>query len=408
MKQEIINLWKDKEMRYMFIYILSVRRHFIPLLSIFFLTLPDTNLNQLGIFTAIGYIGWILFELPSGYISDTIGHKKTLLISRWGMIIWLLLLVLWWSIFKEHSFWFFSWAAIFMNVGFAFNSWTLPAFFYEILEMRWEQDTFTKAFTRMKWTVSLIAVFFLVLLPLTTQIHMLFPFILNIGFDIIGVIALLKLPNPRDSKKVVQGESEGILQIIKWFSQLWFIPFAAFVWLIGWIMHWKHAFDTVYLESIGLPIMFIGTLMWLSRFLWFILSRRIHLLTEYCSMKQILFYEILLYSGWLLIITLTQNIFITLIIFALMTASKQCLHTIHTQYKFEKYLKNPKYKATISSFSAQIENIIAVWLTFLLWVLIGAYWFSISYLFLSILMFITLSVSYYFIFKKPSHEKTNI
>lgn len=36
-----------------FLYLLSQRRNFIPILSIYYLTLPDTTANQIGIFTGL-------------------------------------------------------------------------------------------------------------------------------------------------------------------------------------------------------------------------------------------------------------------------------------------------------------------------------------------------------------------
>ncbi len=53
-------------------YLLSQRRNFIPILSIYYLTLPDTTANQIGVFTALGYLFSFILEIPSGYISDRV------------------------------------------------------------------------------------------------------------------------------------------------------------------------------------------------------------------------------------------------------------------------------------------------------------------------------------------------
>lgn len=75
------NLWKY------FLFELSQRRHFIPILSIFFLTLPNTTANQIGIYSGIGFIVSFFLEIPSGYVADMFGHKKTLVLSKILMII---------------------------------------------------------------------------------------------------------------------------------------------------------------------------------------------------------------------------------------------------------------------------------------------------------------------------------
>jgi hypothetical protein len=36
-----------------FLYLISQRRNFIPILSIYYLMLPDTTANQIGVFTAL-------------------------------------------------------------------------------------------------------------------------------------------------------------------------------------------------------------------------------------------------------------------------------------------------------------------------------------------------------------------
>jgi hypothetical protein len=58
------NLWKY------FLIQFTIRRNFIPILSVYFLTLPDTRANQIGLFTGIGYTAALLMQMPSGYIAD--------------------------------------------------------------------------------------------------------------------------------------------------------------------------------------------------------------------------------------------------------------------------------------------------------------------------------------------------
>lgn len=403
MKQKITTFFKDKDLLYIFVYKLSVRRHYIPILSIFYLSLDNTTLNQIGIFSAIWMLMWMLLEIPSGYISDTIGHKKTLYLSRFSMIISLWCFILWGSILWDHSFVLFILGMVFMNFGFAFNSGTLEAYFYEILESRGEEKQFSKVSSRMNGNVSLVAVLFLITLPFTLKIHALFPFLINIVFDIIWIVALLRLPDPRDSKKVMTWETQGFLSMFRDSIKLWFLPFALFIGLIGWIMHGKHAFDTVYLENLWLAAVFIGFLMWTSRVLRFLFSRRIHLLEEYFSMKDILTFQVVLYSVWLSLVAYTQSFIVWLICLAIMTAFQHSIWSIHTKYIFNNYLKNPKYKATINSVKSQIINLIWVVVSFALGIIMEKS-FQTWYSFLSVIMFVWLAVCYYFIFRQKNNE----
>jgi MFS family permease len=395
MKQKFLDFIKDKEIFYMFLYKLSVRRHFIPILSIYYITLPNTTLNQIWIFTWIWYIFWMLLEVPSGYVSDTIGHKKTLFLSRIFMILSLMFFILGWTIFRNLWFILFTLWTVFMNIWFSFNSGTITAFFYEIIEKRWDENKFTKINSRLNWIVSLSAVFFLILLPFTLKINELFPFVLNMIFDFIWIIALLKLPDPRDSKKIIIWKNQKFRLLLKDSINLWFLPFMIFIWLIWGVSLWKHWFDTVYLEFLWLLPIYIGFLMWISRLFRFILSIKIHKIEKKFKMKQILLFQIFLFSWWLLIISYTNNYFIVLIILAFLLAFKHSIGSINTRFIYKNYLKNTKYKATISSVNSFIWYTIWVFISFILWYIMQ-YSFKLWYLVLWIFLFISLSISYHF------------
>ena len=48
-KRLAANTWKY------FVFLLSQRRHYIPILSIYFLTLPSTTAKQIGLYSGIGH-----------------------------------------------------------------------------------------------------------------------------------------------------------------------------------------------------------------------------------------------------------------------------------------------------------------------------------------------------------------
>ena len=58
------------------------RRNFIPILSVYFLTLSNTHANQIGIYMGIGYVAAMIMQMPSGYIADHYGQKSALIISK--------------------------------------------------------------------------------------------------------------------------------------------------------------------------------------------------------------------------------------------------------------------------------------------------------------------------------------
>ena len=66
------NLWK------LFLMELTTRRNYIPILALYFLTLPNATAQQIGLYTGISWLAGFILEIPSGYLSDIFGHKKTL------------------------------------------------------------------------------------------------------------------------------------------------------------------------------------------------------------------------------------------------------------------------------------------------------------------------------------------
>ena len=69
-----------------FLIILTNRRNYIPILALYFLSLPNTTVQQIGLYIGIGWIVGFLFEIPSGYVSDKIGHKTALIIAKFSML----------------------------------------------------------------------------------------------------------------------------------------------------------------------------------------------------------------------------------------------------------------------------------------------------------------------------------
>jgi MFS family permease len=79
----------ERNLKLFYPFILSQRRLFYALIGIYFLMLPGMSdkVHMLGWFMTAGAAASFLFEIPSGYISDLFGHKKTLLLSKVLMII---------------------------------------------------------------------------------------------------------------------------------------------------------------------------------------------------------------------------------------------------------------------------------------------------------------------------------
>lgn len=106
-------------------------------MPVFFLYFSEYfTLNQVLILEAIYYASVFALEIPSGYFSDTIGRKPTLLISSLALVLAYLLF------FFAGSFEAFALAQFFLAAGISFNSGTDVSFHYDTLDSLGRTETF--------------------------------------------------------------------------------------------------------------------------------------------------------------------------------------------------------------------------------------------------------------------------
>jgi len=97
-------------------------------LPVFFLYLSSrVSLEEVLLLEGIYYLGVVVLEVPSGYFSDRVGRRPTLLISTCGTMLAAVLFA------GSSSFWPFALAQILLAVGMAFNSGTDTSLLYDSL-----------------------------------------------------------------------------------------------------------------------------------------------------------------------------------------------------------------------------------------------------------------------------------
>ena len=75
------NIWKFT------VHKMTIMRMYMPILAIYLLTLDNTTTETVGTFLLVASIGSVFFEIPSGYISDKIGHKNALVLARISLLL---------------------------------------------------------------------------------------------------------------------------------------------------------------------------------------------------------------------------------------------------------------------------------------------------------------------------------
>ena len=108
-------------------------------MPIFFLYFSEhMSLERVLQLEAIYYVVVVLLEVPSGYFSDVVGRKTTLLISASALIVAYVLFVI------DTSFVMFVAAQVFLAVGISFNSGTDTSFHYDSLASLGREQEFAR------------------------------------------------------------------------------------------------------------------------------------------------------------------------------------------------------------------------------------------------------------------------
>ena len=375
------NIWK------FFIFNLTQRRHYVAILSIFFLTLPDTTAKQIGIYSLAGYLASFILEIPSGYLSDRIGHKKILVLSK----ILLLFSIL--SFIYATSLIYFIIGSVLFASSAAFESGTTSAFMHNtFIELKREKE-YVKIMSKISANASLVAAFLILILPFTTKISIVFPLKINFVLDVIGLFVALSFVSPKEK---ITAQNEEPLPLKNLFKKLYgtgFYLMSVFLGIITGFVLAVSPYNGVYLQSLGFPVIFIGVLVSFSRVFMFFFGHFSHVIEKKIGAKDLIFYEIFFFTTLCLLISLYNNPYLVGLMIVILIGYYHARKMLMTGYFLDNFCVNDKLKATMLSINAQIESVFqAIAMLFLMFLM--NYSYKIGYFFAGVMLFVSLSLIY--------------
>lgn len=374
-----------RNLLYFFFFQLSQRRHFIPILSIYFLSLPNTTAQQIGFYTGIGYLASFLLEIPSSYFADVVGHKKTMVLAKVLMILSMLCFIF------ANGFILFVLGSIFLSASFAFTSGTDAAFMHNTLVAIRRGKDYTKVMSKNSANVSFISAILIILLPFTTKWNLVMPLKINLILDIVGLFAVIMLTSPPKKKEVK--EYESTFKTLKSSINSRFIPIVLFTGLVGGFIAGDVGFRSPYLESLGYPIILLGLVMGISRFIWFGIGHYAHFLKDRVGVRRLLQLEIIFFPLMYLLIVLFNNPFLVGAVFSISIGYFWGRRRIIEHYILDNCVKNGRYKATILSTAHQIQTIYKIVVAFLIGFIMNIS-YKMGFAVLGITLFIALVILY--------------
>lgn len=379
-----------------FVLLFTNRRNFIPILGLYYLTFPWSTVEEVAILTSAGFFTGFLLETPSGYVGDTLGHKKTLIISKILFLLSTLCFVL------GYSFIWFIVGSMLLNAAFAFSSGSNTALLHETLTELGKDNLFTKYQWRIGGTVSLLSAVFIIALPFFTEISFKLPFLIRLGADIIGLFITMSLVQPKIAYHKEQIK-QSVRSSLKSISNKSFRAIMIFIIILKGIIRTETPFKSLYIEDLWLPVALIGLIMWTSRLIWFITSRFVDKIEKKYSLRHICLFLLIFASSALTCMVRSDNPYLAGLCGASVNGVFRGLNPVITHYII-KILPNKKYKATVLSLQRQAENIITVIGMFVLG-FVMEYSFKIGYAIIAGSIMVAGGLAYIFVWK---YTKKNV
>lgn len=386
------NIWKYA------LILIANKRIFVAILSIYYLTIPDVTAQTIGLLFLISNAAGFLFEIPSGYLSDKIGHKQALVIARMSMLVSTAFFLF------ASDVAFLALGGVFLAISNAFQSGTGSAFMHETLRGLKREDDYTEIMGKIGSIGFAVPIVFMMTIPFLTSVSYKLPFIISLVTDAIGLFAALSLVAPKVSPEHIEEiEATNFRQVLQEGHRLHFFVFSLFSGIVSGVLFATSGFRAPYQEMLGIPVIWFGVLFGLGR-----MGASLMLAYSGGMKKRInvfSFYrlEILLYGGLIMLLGIFPAPWLVAGAFIIINAFNWGLSRIDEGYQMD-IIKESKFKATLLSVGSQMELMIGALVSFGLGFAIQHLSYQYGFFSLGIVFFAVLTPLYIFIVRHHKND----
>jgi len=284
------NLWK--------IYLYKFLSEFYLIVPILIPYYKSNLLSSTQIFTiqAAYALSILLMEVPSGYLADVIGRKKTLILGAIFMPVGLAVYVF------TSSFFAFILAEFIIAIGNSMRSGCDSAFIYDTAVQLKAEAEYKKYEGRSSFYTRIGTAFSSVLGGFTALLSLNLPFYINIGTSLLMLPLALALVEPERDVLKSKNPLKNILQICRFsFANprlRLLMLFSAMIMSTGVIGIWSYF---LYYESLGISVGYFGILFALFQLASAVGSRYSHSLEKIFGIKKSLLLVMLIGCVFLLL-----------------------------------------------------------------------------------------------------------
>jgi MFS family permease len=342
------NIWKYG------LYLVTNKRIFAAILGAFYLTIPGVTPTILGVIMLAGSLSSFAFEIPSGYLSDKMGHKNAIIFSRLLVLTSTLLFLF------ADSITFLVLAGVFMSAGHSFLSGTGSAFMHETLRALGRESEYTKIMGKVSSLGFAIPVLLTAAVPFLINISYKLPFVVGLILDVIGLVVAISLTKPNTKPvEIAEINSKNLFQVLRESAQLNLLPVALVSGILGGMLFVAGGFRAPYQTLLEIPVIWFGVFHGIGRILASLMLAYSDVIRDLFPFKRFYSAQILLYTFLLSSLFVIESVPYVVTVFILLNAFQWGLGQVDSGYQLD-LVRTHSHKATLLSISSQFDHMTAI------------------------------------------------
>lgn len=366
----------EDNIRKYYFYRIFTKRVFLPLIVVFLIDYSSVTLEQIALIASVTAAVQFVMEIPSGYIADRWGHKKSIAFGSFLAAV---------SVLPYIFFPGFVGGLIASCVffgGYAFVSGTMQAFMHETLLALGKDGEYSKTMGRAQSFGLIGNVILISVVPLSYTVHPKLPFALGFLFLFVAFLIVLSFAEPPRRLPVAEeGYGKGTMKYLREIARKHPIFRLTLVFLLFGVTSagFDHAvmYREAAFQSIGIPVAWFGLFLALGSLLAAVGGYYIHHLKK-LPPKMFYLFDATYFSAACLFAGFASGPVALVVAFALFPAYDRTRNIVFEAQVFEEFPLSDR-KATIVSLLNFTALLNSLWVPVLLGFLVGAKGFQVGY-----------------------------
>lgn len=382
------NIWKYA------LLLIANKRIFVAVLGAYYLTIPDVTPKIIGTILLAGSLSGFLFEIPSGYMSDKIGHKLTLVISRVLMLMSTIFFLV------ANNIAFLILGAIFLSASAAFQSGTGSAFMHETLQGLKRENDYARVMGKISSIGFAVPIIFMVLVPFLVSVSYKTPFLIALVIDVIGLLAAISLVVPPVPQEHIEEiGATNFKQVLQEGYRLNFFSIALFSGIISGTLFSVGGFRAPYQAFLEIPVIWYGVFFGIGRAFASLMLAYSGKIKKYITLPSFYGFQLIIYTLLILVLGIISSWWVVVTAFIVINAFQWGLSKIDEGYQLD-IIKSSKFKATLLSTGSQIDQAVSAVSSFGVGFIIERVSYQYGFLYSGIIFLVILFPLYLYISRR--------